>query len=98
VLGNVWRGVRTATRGRSITTTSNNSPDGQNVTQVTQTQPGVHSVDLCSVSLPSGGQQLFVQTVGKPILANRMPAPVSYTPACSRGRSLVNGFEDARAT
>jgi hypothetical protein len=59
------------------------SPDGQNVTQVTQTQPGVHSLDLCSLALPSGRQLLFVQAVGKPMLANRMPAPVSYTPACS---------------
>jgi len=59
------------------------SPDGVNVTQVTQTQLGVHSLDLCSVSLPSGGQQLSVQAVGKPMLAKRMPAPVSNTPACS---------------
>jgi len=32
-------------------------------------------VDLCSVWLRSGGEQLFVQAVGKPMLANRMPAP-----------------------
>jgi len=58
------------------------SPDDQKVAQVAQTQPGVHSVDLCSLSMPTGQQQLYVQAVGKPMLANRMPAPVSYTPAC----------------
>jgi hypothetical protein len=58
------------------------SQDGQNVTPLTQTQPGTHSVDLCSLSLPAGNNSLYVQAVGKPMLANRMPAPVSYTPAC----------------
>ena len=58
------------------------SQDGQNVTALTQTQPGTHSVDLCSLSMPSGSNSLYVQAVGKPMLANRMPAPVSYTPAC----------------
>lgn len=47
------------------------SPDGQNVTQLTQTQPGVHSVDLCSVPLSSGQRRWFVHAVGKPTLANR---------------------------
>lgn len=58
------------------------SQDGQNVTALTQTQPGTHSVDLCSLPIPSGSNSLYVQAVGKPMLANRMPAPVSYTPAC----------------
>lgn len=55
---------------------------GGNLNQLTQTQPGTHSVDLCSLSVPSGNQQLYVQAVGKPSFANRMPAAVSYTPAC----------------
>ncbi|HEV3510898.1 MAG TPA: endo-1,3-alpha-glucanase family glycosylhydrolase [Candidatus Sulfotelmatobacter sp.] len=58
------------------------STDGQNLAELTETKPGVHSVDLCSLTLPAGQQQLFVQAVGKPSLANRMPGPVSYTPAC----------------
>ena len=58
------------------------SQDGQKVTALTQTQPGTHSVDLCSLSLPAGNTSLYVQAVAKPMLANRMPAPVSYTPAC----------------
>lgn len=53
-----------------------------NLTQLTTTQPGTHSVDLCSLSLPAGQNELYVQAVGKPMLANRMPAPVSYTPSC----------------
>jgi Glycosyl hydrolase family 71 len=63
------------------------SPDGQNLSQVTETQPGVHSVDLCSLSLSPGPQLLFVQAVGKPTLANRMPAPVHYTPGCGQPKS-----------
>ncbi|PYQ41491.1 MAG: hypothetical protein DMG99_11275 [Acidobacteria bacterium] len=58
------------------------SQDGQKLTPLTQTQAGTHSVDLCSLSLPAGNNSLYVQAVAKPMLANRMPAPVSYTPAC----------------
>ena len=59
------------------------STDGQNLAKLTDAKPGVHSVDLCSLPVPSGTNQLLVQAVGKPSLANRMPGPVSYTPACS---------------
>jgi hypothetical protein len=58
------------------------SQDGQKLTPLTQTQARTHSVDLCSLSLPGGNNSLYVQAVGKPMLANRMPGPVSYTPAC----------------
>lgn len=58
------------------------SPDGQNLTQVTQAAPGTHSVELCSLQVPQGTQKLYVQAVGKPSMANRMPGPVNYTPAC----------------
>ncbi len=58
------------------------SQDGQNLTPLTQTKTGVHSVDLCGLPIPAGGNLLYVQAVGKPMLANRMPAPVSYTPSC----------------
>jgi hypothetical protein len=58
------------------------SQDGQNMTPLTQTQPGTHSVDLCSLSVPSGNNSLYVQAVGKPMLANRMPPPVGYTNTC----------------
>ena len=59
------------------------SADGQNLMTLTETQTGLHSLDLCSFSIPAGNYKLFVQAVGKPMMANRMPGPVSYSPACS---------------
>jgi hypothetical protein len=61
------------------------STDGQNLTQLKQTTAGVHSVDLCSLSMPPGDYSLFVQAVGKPMLTNRLPGPVSYTSSCGGG-------------
>jgi hypothetical protein len=58
------------------------SQDGQNIAPVAQLQPGTHSVDLCGLSLAAGNYSLYVQAVAKPMMANRMPAPVSYTPSC----------------
>ena len=60
------------------------SSDGQSLTELAKTKPGIHSVDLCTLTIPPGKQQLFVQAVGKPSMTNRMPGPVSYTPACSQ--------------
>ena len=59
------------------------STDGQNLMTLTETQPGLHSVDLCSFSIPAGNYKLLVQAVGKPMMANRMPGPVAYSPVCS---------------
>jgi hypothetical protein len=59
------------------------STDGQNLMTLTDSTPGLRSVNLCSYSIPAGNYKLFVQTVGKSSLANRMSEPVSYTPACS---------------
>lgn len=58
------------------------SQDEQNLMTLTQTEPGNRSIDLCSFSIPPGNYQLFVQAVGKPNLANRMPDPVNYAPSC----------------
>ena len=58
------------------------SSDGQNLSPLAQAQLGVRSLDLCGLSLPAGISSIYVQAVGKPMFANRMPAPVSYTPAC----------------
>lgn len=58
------------------------STDGQNLADVKDLPTGTHSVDLCSLALPSGNYQLFVQAVGKPSMANRMPGPVGYTTNC----------------
>jgi|ERR1700688_222070 len=65
--------------------------DGQNLMTLTTTQPGLRSVNLCSFPIPSGNYKLFVQAVGKPMLANRMPGPVSYTPACPNTASAGTG-------
>ncbi len=59
------------------------STDGQNLMTLTETEPGLHSVNLCSFPIPTGNYKLFVQAVGKPMMANRMPGPVNYSPACS---------------
>jgi hypothetical protein len=58
---------------------------------LTDIQPGLHSVDLCAFPIPAGNYKLFVQSVGKPMLANRMPAPVSYTPACPAAAGSGSG-------
>lgn len=58
------------------------SKDGKNLTELSQTPAGVHALNLCGVTLPSGDTQLYVQAVGKPSFANRMPGPVNYTGAC----------------
>lgn len=58
------------------------STDGENLAKLAETQPGTHSVDLCSLNIPAGNFQLFVQAAGKPSMANRMPGPVNYTSQC----------------
>lgn len=58
------------------------SQDGQNLTDVADLGVGIHALEMCSVKLAAGNYQLYVQAVGKPSIANRMPQPVSYTAAC----------------
>src|SRR3984957_11200049 len=65
--------------------------DGQNLMTLTTAQPGLRSVNLCSFPIPAGKYQLFVQAAGKPMLANRMPGPVSYSPACPNTASAGTG-------
>jgi hypothetical protein len=60
------------------------STDGQNLTKLADKATGTYSVDLCSLAIPPDDYQLFVQAVGKPSMANRMPGAVSYTAACGR--------------
>ncbi len=59
------------------------STDGLNLMSQTDLTAGVHSLNLCSFSMPAGNYQLFVQAVGKPMLANQMSEAVSYSPACA---------------
>ena len=58
------------------------SKDGQNLTKLADLQTGTYSVDLCSLAIPPGSYKVFVQAVGKPSLANRLPEPVPYSPSC----------------
>jgi len=58
------------------------STDGKNLAQLTQAPVGTHSFDLCSLNLPTDNYQLYVQAVGKPSMANRMPGAVNYSPTC----------------
>src|SRR3984957_8571262 len=67
------------------------STDGQNLMTLSEIQPGLRSVDLCAFSIPTGNYKLFVQAVGKPMLANRMPGPVSYSPTCPAAASTGGG-------
>lgn len=58
------------------------SADGKNLMYLTDTVPGIRSVNLCSFPIPAGNYTLFLQAVGKPSLANHMSGPLSYTPSC----------------
>jgi hypothetical protein len=59
------------------------SPDGNTLQQIAQVEPGTYSVNLCSAGVPSNTTQVFVQAVGKPSIANRMPGAVAYSAGCS---------------
>ena len=67
------------------------STDGQNLMTLSEIQPGLRSVDLCAFSIPTGNYKLFVQAVGKPMLANRLPGPVNYSPTCPAAASTGGG-------
>lgn len=58
------------------------STDGQNLMQLAEVAPGIHSLNLCSYPIPAGTYQLLVQSVGKPTTSNYMTGAVSYSPAC----------------
>ena len=67
------------------------STDGQNLMTLAQTEPGNRSINLCSFPIPAGNYQIFVQSVGKPSMANRLPGPVSYSPTCPASASGSSG-------
>jgi hypothetical protein len=58
------------------------STDGQNLMPLTDIAEGIHSLSLCSFSIPAGGYKLFVQAVGKPSVANQISGAISYSPTC----------------
>jgi hypothetical protein len=61
------------------------STDGQDLMQLAELAPGIHSLNVCSFPVPAGTYQLFVQSIGKPTMANYMTGPVSYSPSCGGG-------------
>jgi hypothetical protein len=59
------------------------STDGQNLMALPDLAQGVHSVNLCSFSIPAGNYELFVQAVGKPGLANQITGAISFNSTCA---------------
>jgi hypothetical protein len=59
------------------------SPNANEMQEVADVNAGTHSVDLCNLQIPAGTSQIYVQAVGKPSMANRMPAPVAFSGGCS---------------
>jgi hypothetical protein len=59
------------------------STDGQNLMPLTDIATGVHSLNLCGFPIPGGNYQMFVEAVGKPILANQISGATAYSPSCS---------------
>jgi hypothetical protein len=68
------------------------SSDGQNLMPLTENAPGNRSVNLCSFAVPNGSYKLFVQAVGKPIIANQITSAVAYSPACGSSNTASSGF------
>jgi hypothetical protein len=56
------------------------SVDGATLTQLATVASGVHSVPLSSLDLSSGKQNLYVEAVGKPSIANHFSGAVPYSP------------------
>jgi hypothetical protein len=59
------------------------SSDGQNLMSLADEATGLNSLNLCSFGIPPGNYKLFVQAVGKPILANRITGPIPYQSTCN---------------
>jgi hypothetical protein len=65
------------------------SSDGQNLMPLTDLEPGLRSLNLCGFSIPKGSYKLFVQAVGKPILANQISGAVNYNSTCATAPAPV---------
>ncbi len=59
------------------------STDGQNLTPLGQTNPGVGSINLCSYSIPDGTYTFYVQAVGRPSVTNQISAGVQAKLHCA---------------
>src|SRR6266496_6317046 len=58
------------------------STDGQNLMPLIDQPAGYHSLNMCSYSLAPATYTLYVQAVGRPMMANHMSSGVRYTPQC----------------
>jgi hypothetical protein len=59
------------------------STDGQNLMPLGENlQPGISSLNLCSLPIPNGNYQVFVQAVGKPSMANHITGAINYNSSC----------------
>jgi hypothetical protein len=78
------------------------SQDGENLMQVGQAPPTATSLDLTQFGLDAGTYTVYVEAVGKPMLTNKMSAPVqitlSGTPAPTTGGLSVSTPSGSTAT
>jgi Glycosyl hydrolase family 71 len=74
------------------------SRDGQKLMPLADLAPGLHSLNLCSFSLPSGNYTLYAQAVGKPGLNNHLSGAIRYTPHCSAGMQSAVGITTTPAS
>jgi hypothetical protein len=58
------------------------SSDGQNLMPLIDQPAGYHSLNMCSYSLAPANYTLYVQAVGRPMMANHISSGVHYTPQC----------------
>ncbi|HEY1658483.1 MAG TPA: hypothetical protein VGG14_09055 [Candidatus Sulfotelmatobacter sp.] len=58
------------------------STDGQNLMDLSDLATGNSSLNLCGFPIPNGSYKMFVQAVGKPSMANRITASISYNSTC----------------
>lgn len=65
------------------------SADGQNLMPLTDVAVGIHNLNLCSYSLPSGQYTMYVQAVGKASFKNQMSAAVAYAPQCATNTPIT---------
>ncbi len=61
------------------------SSDGQNLMPLTDLAVGIHNLDLCSYSLPTGHYTIYVQAMGRAGFTNQMSGAVAYAPQCASG-------------
>jgi hypothetical protein len=78
-----WTPTFSASSGNEKTVDHYNiygSIDGSTLTPLASVVAGVHSIPLGTLDLSAGKQNLYVEAVGKPSIANHMSSAVAYSP------------------